>query len=47
MRKANRAINLSRVAHPLERVASRATDVCEEVIFVIAGELSKLDPAKS
>jgi len=35
----SQAIYLSQVAHQLERVADRATNICEWVVFVVTGEM--------
>jgi phosphate transport system protein len=42
-RKIDRATYLLWVAHNLERIADRVTNICERIIFVITGELVELD----
>lgn len=39
----NRATHLLWVAHNLERVADRATNICERVVFAVTGELTEIN----
>ena len=40
-----RATNLLHVAHDLERIADRVTNICERVVYLMTGELTEnLDP---
>jgi phosphate transport system protein len=42
----SRATYLSWVAHNLERIADRATNICERVIFLATGSMSELNVSK-
>lgn len=39
----NRATHLLWVSHNLERVADRATNICERVVFAVTGELTEIN----
>jgi len=39
----NRANHLLWVAHNLERVADRVTNICERIVFVVTGEMLEMD----
>ncbi|MFN2214209.1 MAG: phosphate signaling complex PhoU family protein, partial [Anaerolineales bacterium] len=39
----DQANHLLWVAHNLERVADRVTNVCERIVFVVTGELLEMD----
>ena len=41
-RTIQRATYLLWVAHDLERIADRATNIAERVVYLVTGELSKL-----
>lgn len=42
----NRATHLLWVAHNLERIADRVTNICERVIFAVTGELYEMNTVK-
>jgi phosphate transport system protein len=42
----NRATHLLWVAHNLERIADRATNICERVVFADTGELTEINVSK-
>ncbi|MFN8592156.1 MAG: phosphate signaling complex protein PhoU [Thermomicrobiales bacterium] len=42
-RTINRATHLLWVAHNLERIADRATNICERVVFAVTGELEEIN----
>jgi phosphate transport system protein len=39
----NRATHLLWVAHNLERIADRATNICERIVFAVTGELAEIN----
>jgi phosphate transport system protein len=39
----NRATHLLWVAHNLERIADRVTNICERVVFAATGELTEIN----
>ena len=39
----NRATRLLWVSHNLERIADRATNICERVVFAVTGELEEIN----
>ncbi len=39
----NRATHLLWVSHNLERIADRATNICERVVFAVTGELTEIN----
>ena len=39
----NRATHLLWVAHNLERIADRVTNICERVVFAVTGELTEIN----
>ena len=39
----NRATHLLWVAHNLERIADRVTNVCERVVFAVTGEMEEIN----
>jgi phosphate transport system protein len=39
----DRANQIVRVIHNLERTADRATNICERIIFIATGEMLELD----
>jgi phosphate transport system protein len=41
----NRATHLLWVAHNLERIADRVTNICERVVFAATGKLEDLEAA--
>lgn len=45
-RNISRATHLLRVAHNLERVGDRATNICERVIFMVTGDFKELEEAE-
>ena len=42
----NRATHLLWVAHNIERIGDRATNVCERVIFAVTGELTEINVSR-
>ncbi len=45
-RSINGATRLMWVAHNLERIADRVTNVCERVVFIVTGEFTELDTGR-
>ncbi|MDP6509743.1 MAG: phosphate signaling complex protein PhoU [Dehalococcoidia bacterium] len=45
-RSITRATRLLWVAHNLERIADRVTNICERVVFLITGKMEELDTSK-
>ena len=41
-----RATHLTWVAHNLERIADRATNICERVVFLVSGQIEELNTSK-
>jgi phosphate transport system protein len=39
----NRATHLLWVAHNLERIADRVTNICERVVFAVTGEMAEIN----
>jgi len=42
----NRAINLLWVAHNLERIADRVTNICERVVYMVTGRMEEMNVSK-
>ena len=42
----NRATHLLWVAHNLERIADRVTNICERVIFLVTGRMDEINVSK-
>ena len=42
----NRATHLLWVAHNIERIGDRATNICERVVFAVTGELIEINPSR-
>ena len=42
----NRATHLLWVAHNLERIADRVTNICERVIFLVTGKMDEINVSK-
>jgi phosphate transport system protein len=42
----NRATHLLWVAHNLERIADRVTNICERVIFLTTGRMDEINVSK-
>jgi phosphate transport system protein len=42
----DRATHLTWVAHNLERIADRATNICERVVFLVSGRIEELNVSK-
>jgi len=45
-RTITRATRLIWVAHNLERVADRVTNICERVVFTVAGKMEEISTSK-
>ncbi|MDP6101208.1 MAG: phosphate signaling complex protein PhoU [Dehalococcoidia bacterium] len=45
-RNITRATRLLWVAHNLERIADRVTNICERVVFLVTGKMEELDTSK-
>ena len=39
------ANNMMWVAHNLERMADRVTNICERTVFIVTGELLEIEPS--
>jgi len=42
----NRATNLLWVAHNLERIADRVTNICERVVYMVTGRMEEMNVSK-
>ena len=45
-RSIQRATYLTWVAHNLERIADRATNICERVVYLVEGHIQELNTSK-
>jgi len=45
-RTIQRATHLTWVAHNLERIADRATNICERVVYLVEGKVEELNVSK-
>ncbi len=46
-RTITRATRLMWVAHNLERIADRVTNICERVVFTVTGKMEEIEPRGS
>jgi phosphate transport system protein len=42
----DRATRLIRVAHSLEQIADRATNICERVVFEVTGQMAEMNVSR-